>query len=50
MQERCTVINDRDLQASWIGFAPDYWDEEEVEDDEDFEYERRRDMELEDEE
>lgn len=37
------------LQAPWIGYAEDYWGEEEVEDDEDLERERRRDMELEDE-
>lgn len=38
-----------DLQANWIGYASDYWDEEESEYDEDFAYESRRDMELEDE-
>ena len=41
--------NDRDLQAPWIGYSEDYWDEEneETEFDEDFLYERQRDMELE---
>ena len=42
-------MNDRDLQAPWIGYAKDYWDEDEIEYDEDFEYESRRDMEVEDE-
>ena len=36
---------DRDLQAPFIGYASDYWDDEETEYDEDFEYESRRDME-----
>lgn len=41
---------DFDLQAPWIGKPPDYYDdEEETKFDEDFEYESRRDMELEDE-
>lgn len=39
--------NDRDLQAPWIGYPEDYWDEEETEYDEDFEYESWRDRELE---
>ena len=43
------MTKDFDLQASWIDKPPDYYDEEETEYDEDFEYESRRDMELEDE-
>lgn len=42
---------DFDLQAPWIGYPAD-WDEDDEEEtkfDEDFEYESRRDMELEDE-
>lgn len=39
--------NDRDLEAPWIGFPPDWDEEDEIECDEDFEYESRRDMELE---
>lgn len=42
---------DRDLQAPWVGkCAEDYYgydDEDEAEYDEDFAYESRRDMELE---
>lgn len=39
---------DCDFQASWIGFPKDFWDdEEETEFDEDFEYESRRDMQIE---
>ena len=43
--------SDKDLQAPWIGYPPDWEDddEEEMEYDEDFEYESRRDMELEEE-
>ena len=42
------MINDRDLQAPWVGeCAEDYYGEdEELDYDEDFEYERKRDMEL----
>ena len=39
-----------DLQAPWIGYDNDYWDEEETEYDEDIECESRRDMRYEDEE
>lgn len=39
------MTRDCDLQASWIGYADDYWDrEEDFEYDEDFEYEKKRDM------
>ena len=48
---------DCDLEAPWIGYSNDYWDDEDEEEldtenteyDEDFEYESRRDMEWEDE-
>lgn len=43
---------DRDLQAPWVGKKPEEYygyDDEEAEYDEDFEYESRRDMALEDE-
>ena len=44
-------MKDRDLQAPWVGKTPEeyYGYEEEAERDEDFEYESRRDMALEDE-
>lgn len=42
-------MRDCDLQAPWIGYDEDYWEEDELEFDEDFEYESRRDMEVEDE-
>lgn len=45
---------DRDLEAPWIGKPPDWYADDELdgeihEYDEDFEYESRRDMEMEDE-
>jgi hypothetical protein len=50
MRVKVVKMRYRDLQAPWIGYDSDYLDEqEEMEYDEDFEYESRRDMELEDE-